>query len=64
LISWKEVKIVASLAGPLILGNLLNFLLLLVSLTFVGHCGEIELSGASIANSFAVVTGFSVVVCV
>jgi MATE family multidrug resistance protein len=64
LISWKEVKILASLSGPLILGNLLNFLLLLVSLTFVGHCGEIELSGAAIANSFAVVTGFSVVVCV
>jgi MATE family multidrug resistance protein len=64
LINWKEMKILASLAAPLILGNLLNFLLLLVSLTFVGRCGELELSGASIANSFAVVTGFSVVVCV
>jgi hypothetical protein len=62
LVSWKEMKAVASLAGPLIMGNLLSFLLQLVSLAFVGHCGEIELSGAAIANSFAVVTGFSVVV--
>ena len=63
LVSWKEMKVQAGLAGPLIMGNLLSFLLQMVSLTFVGHCGKLELSGASIANSFAIVTGFSVVVC-
>ena len=63
LVSWKEMKVQACLAGPLIMGNLLSFLLQMLSLTFVGHCGELELSGAAIANSFATVTGFSVVVC-
>ena len=63
LVSWKEMKVQACLAGPIIMGNLLSFLLQMVSLTFVGHCGKLELSGASIANSFAIVTGFSVVVC-
>lgn len=50
-----------SIAGPLIIGNLLSFCLLLTSTAFVGHVGELELSGASIASSFTVVTGFSVV---
>mgnify|MGYP000096566444 FL=1 len=63
LVSWKEMKVQACLAGPLIMGNLLSFLLQMVSLIFVGHCGELELSGAAVANSFATVTGFSVVVC-
>lgn len=60
-LNWKEVKIQCFLAGPLIIGNLLSFCLQMISLTFVGHFGELELSGASIANSFAVVTGFSIV---
>lgn len=59
-ISWTEVRIQCGLAGPLILGNLLSFLLQLVSTTFVGHTGSLELSGASLAYSFAVVTGYSV----
>ncbi|KAI5059253.1 hypothetical protein GOP47_0025572 [Adiantum capillus-veneris] len=60
-LSWTEVKTQCFLAGPLIIGNLLSFCLQMVSISFVGHFGELELSGASIANSFSVVTGFSVV---
>ncbi|KAH7425298.1 hypothetical protein KP509_11G048600 [Ceratopteris richardii] len=60
-LSWKEVKTQCYLAGPLIVGNLLSFCLQMVSISFVGRFGELELSGASIANSFSVVTGFSVV---
>eukprot|EP00250_Pteridium_aquilinum_P029731 c4002_g1_i1 orf=247-753(+) len=60
-LSSREVRVQCALAGPLIVGNLLGFLLQMISLTFVGHFGELELSGAAIANSFAVVTGFSIV---
>ncbi|KAL2631995.1 hypothetical protein R1flu_016681 [Riccia fluitans] len=45
------------LAGPMILVSLLQFLITVVSLMFVGHLGELELSGSSIASTFAVVTG-------
>lgn len=62
-ISWNEIRIQCGLAGPLILGNLLSFLLQLVSTTFVGHTGSLELSGAALAYSFSVVTGYSVLVC-
>ncbi|KAI9112750.1 hypothetical protein K1719_016253 [Acacia pycnantha] len=47
------------LAGPLISVNLLNFSLRLISVMFVGHLGELALSGSSMATSFASVTGFS-----
>ncbi|KAK9684241.1 hypothetical protein RND81_10G196000 [Saponaria officinalis] len=60
---WKEgimeeVKEQAWLAGPLISVNLLLFSLQLISIMFVGHLGKLPLSGASMATSFACVTGF------
>lgn len=33
-----------------------------MSLMFIGHLGALELAGASIATSFATVTGFSLLV--
>ncbi|MCO5549228.1 hypothetical protein L7F22_002695 [Adiantum nelumboides] len=59
-LSCREVWVQCRLAGPLILGNLLSFLLQLVSTTFVGHTGSLELSAAALAYSFSVVTGYSV----
>ena len=58
----EEVKKQLWLAGPLIAVNLLLNSLQLISIMFVGHLGELPLSGASMANSFASVTGFSVMV--
>ncbi|XP_074316585.1 protein DETOXIFICATION 16-like [Silene latifolia] len=55
----EEVKKQVWLAGPLISVNLLIFCLQLISIMFVGHLGELPLSGASMATSFATVTGFS-----
>ncbi|KAL9247468.1 hypothetical protein vseg_020898 [Gypsophila vaccaria] len=55
----EEVKKQVWLAGPLISVNLLLFSLQLISIMFVGHLGELPLSGASMATSFASVTGFS-----
>ncbi|TVU32473.1 hypothetical protein EJB05_24204, partial [Eragrostis curvula] len=54
-----EVKRQLYLAGPLIAGFLLQNVTQMVSVMFVGHLGELALSGASVATSFAGVTGFS-----
>jgi hypothetical protein len=57
-----EVKKQCGLAWPIIFANLLSYSFLIVSVMFVGHLCELELSSASIAQSFAAVTGFSVMV--
>ncbi|KAJ4770333.1 Protein DETOXIFICATION [Rhynchospora pubera] len=54
-----EVKKQLWLAGPMIAGNLLQNLIQMISVMFVGHLGELALSGASMATSFAGVTGYS-----
>ncbi|EFJ21258.1 hypothetical protein SELMODRAFT_268118 [Selaginella moellendorffii] len=48
------------LALPMMGVNLLQYSIQLVSVMFVGHLGELDLSGASIASSFCNVTGFSI----
>ena len=57
-----EVKKQLKLEGPLTSVNLLICSLQMISLMFVGHLGELALSGASMATSFASVTGFSLLV--
>ncbi|KAM7268506.1 hypothetical protein ACFE04_010672 [Oxalis oulophora] len=54
-----EVKRQMLLAGPLVTVSFLSFFLQVISVMFVGHLGELALSGASMATSFASVTGFS-----
>ncbi|XP_059639537.1 protein DETOXIFICATION 16-like [Cornus florida] len=56
----EELKQQIWLAGPLICVSLLQFCLQLISVMFVGHLGELALSGASMATSFASVTGLTV----
>uniref|UniRef100_A0ACD6AJY5 Uncharacterized protein n=1 Tax=Avena sativa TaxID=4498 RepID=A0ACD6AJY5_AVESA len=55
----EEVKRQLWLAGPLIAGSLMQNLIQMISIMFVGHLGELPLAGASMATSFATVTGFS-----
>ncbi|KAJ8750675.1 hypothetical protein K2173_015856 [Erythroxylum novogranatense] len=55
----EEVKKQLWLAGPLVSVSFLIFLLQVISVMFVGHLGELALSSASMATSFAAVTGFS-----
>ncbi|GAV59613.1 MatE domain-containing protein [Cephalotus follicularis] len=55
----EEVKKQLLLAGPLVTVNFLIYFLQVISVMFVGHLGELPLSGASMATSFASVTGFS-----
>jgi MATE family multidrug resistance protein len=58
----EEVKRQLWLAGPLISVSLLQYCIQMISVMFVGHLGELSLSGASMATSFASVTGFSLLV--
>ena len=58
----EEVKKQLWLAGPMIAVSLLQYCLQIISVMFVGHLGELPLSGASMATSFASVTGFSFLV--
>lgn len=58
----EEVKKQVWLAGPLVAVNLLQYCLQLISVMFVGHLGQLPLSGASMATSFGSVTGFSLLV--
>ncbi|QHO43187.1 Protein DETOXIFICATION [Arachis hypogaea] len=58
----EEVKKQLWLSGPLVSVSLLNYCLQVISVMFVGHLGELALSGASMATSFASVTGFSLLV--
>ncbi|MED6136437.1 Protein DETOXIFICATION 16 [Stylosanthes scabra] len=55
----KEVKKQLWLAGPLVLVGVLNFAIQLISIMFVGHLGELALSGVSMATSFSSVTGIA-----
>uniref|UniRef100_A0A9I9CID6 Protein DETOXIFICATION n=1 Tax=Cucumis melo TaxID=3656 RepID=A0A9I9CID6_CUCME len=56
---WEEVKRQLRLAGPLVTVNVLISCLQMISVMFVGHLGQLPLAGASMATSFASVTGFS-----
>ncbi|KAF0903379.1 hypothetical protein E2562_027247 [Oryza meyeriana var. granulata] len=55
----EEVKKQLWLAGPLVAGALLQNVIQMISVMYVGHLGELPLAGASMANSFATVTGLS-----
>ncbi|KAA8532617.1 hypothetical protein F0562_032567 [Nyssa sinensis] len=57
---FDEAKKQIYLAVPLIAVNMLQYCLQVISIMFVGHLGELPLSSASMATSFASVTGFSV----
>ena len=59
-----EVKKQLWLAGPLVAVSLFQYCIQMISVMFVGHLGELALSGASMATSFATVTGFSLLVSI
>ncbi|KAM7479856.1 hypothetical protein LguiA_028069 [Lonicera macranthoides] len=55
-----ELKRQVMIAGPLVLVSFFQYSLQMISVMFVGHLGELALSSASMATSFAGVTGFSI----
>ncbi|KAJ1392030.1 Multi antimicrobial extrusion protein [Sesbania bispinosa] len=54
-----EVKKQLGLAWPLFVVGLLQYSLQVISVMFVGHLGKLPLAAASVATSFASVTGFN-----
>ncbi|XP_062109982.1 protein DETOXIFICATION 17-like [Humulus lupulus] len=56
----EETKKQMKLAGPLVAVSILQNSIQLITIMFSGHLGELPLSSASLATSFASVTGFSV----
>ncbi|EPS63932.1 hypothetical protein M569_10849, partial [Genlisea aurea] len=61
-IDAEEAKDQILFALPMILTNVTYYFIPLLSVMFAGHLGEIELAGSNLANSWAVVTGFSLMV--
>ncbi|KAM2049199.1 hypothetical protein ACFX1T_007637 [Malus domestica] len=62
LVDVEEAKKQIFFSLPTILTNVFFSLIPLVSVMFAGHLGELQLAGATLANSWANVTGFAFVV--
>lgn len=62
LIDVNEAKIQILFSVPMILTNLATYAVPLVSVMFAGHLGHLELAGATLANSWGIVTGFALMV--
>lgn len=58
----EEVKNQLLFSLPMILTNVFYYSITLVSVMIAGHLGELELAGATLANSWAVVTGIALMV--
>lgn len=58
----QELKKASSIAAPMVVVSILQYLLQVVSIIMVGHLGELSLSGVAIATSLTNVTGFSLLV--
>ncbi|KAE9618714.1 hypothetical protein Lalb_Chr02g0145601 [Lupinus albus] len=58
----EEMKRICVVAGPMVIVISSQYLLQVVSITMVGHLGELYLSSAALAISLASVTGFSLIV--
>ncbi|CAN1770853.1 Protein DETOXIFICATION 19 [Linum perenne] len=59
LVDVEEAKIQVLFSFPMILTNVFYYLIPLVSVMLAGHLGQLHLAGATLANSWATVTGFA-----
>jgi MATE family multidrug resistance protein len=58
----QELKKTSSIAAPMAVVSILQYLLQVVSIIMVGHLGQLSLSSVAIATSLTNVTGFSLLV--
>ena len=61
-VAVAEAKRQLILGAPIAGMNVLNFMMQLVSIIFVGHLGALPLAGAAMSASLSNVTGFAVLV--
>ena len=62
ILDMEEAKHQLMFSLPMIFTNLFYYLFTLVSVMLVGHLGELQLAGATLANSWFSVTGVAVMV--
>ncbi|KAI7995824.1 Protein DETOXIFICATION 17 [Camellia lanceoleosa] len=62
IINAEELKKQLQLAGPLVIVGFLQYSIQMISAVFLGHLGELSLSSATMATSFAGVTGYYFIV--
>lgn len=62
MLDMEEAKKQLLLSLPMILTNVFYYLITLISVMFAGHLGEHQLASATLANSWATVTGFAFMV--
>ncbi|MCL7021812.1 hypothetical protein MKW94_012491 [Papaver nudicaule] len=55
----KEAKSQVLFSVPMIITNVSYYSITLISVMFAGHLGKVELAGATLANSWATVTGLA-----
>lgn len=58
----EEAKKQVLFGLPMVLTNVFYYSITLVSVMFAGHLGDLELAGATLANSWAFVMGFAFMV--
>lgn len=61
-LDMEEAKHQLLFSLPMILTNLFYYLITLVSVMLVGHLGDLQLAGATLANSWFSVTGVALMV--
>lgn len=62
LLDMEETKKQAILLLPMSLTNAFNYSITLISVMFAGHLGKVELASATLAESWATVTGIAFMV--
>lgn len=58
----EELKKLISMAAPMVVVSVSQYLFQVVSVMMAGHIDELSLSGVALASSFTNVTGFSLLV--
>lgn len=64
LIDVEEAKNQILFSLPMIVVTSCFYFINLVSVMFAGHLGKLELAASNLGNSWAEVTGFSLMVCI
>ncbi|XP_027132572.1 multidrug and toxin extrusion protein 1 [Larimichthys crocea] len=57
---WNEIVQLLKLGGPVVISQLMVFMISIVSMMFCGHQGKTELAGVSLAVAVVNITGISI----